>query len=446
MAEKTKQTTEQLTKDLTDKLEAGMKELFTSDKYKDYLTSMSHFHNYSIRNVMLIHQQMPEATRVGSFKLWKDEFNRHVKKGETSLRIFAPMNFKSDVQKTNPETKVPLFDSKGKPIMEEYVKFKAVPVFDLSQTDGDPLPEIVHDLAGNVTDYENFLDTLKEVSPLPITFEPLAPTAGDGYCQFGEKIGIREDMSEIQTISTMIHEIAHAKIHDPTLNSDALAKTRQVKEIEAESIAYVVCQKYGIETGDNSFGYLVEWGNHDIKEVQASLEVIRKEASSLITDIDEKLAVILVEREADVNQLKEELNSFLEVYWEEEHMNVDDRLLMDKTTLPNWTNEDIKEVKTALEAVALRMDWVIMNENQYTETAFEDAKATLKGIDSLLNQIDEKFLSTSKVKEDKPNSLEQVAKTSLKDALKQAQEKSKAQPDKSVLDKGTQKKKDALEV
>lgn len=264
---------------------------------------MSHFHNYSSRNVMLIHQQMPNATQVAGYKLWQNQFNRQVKKGEKSIRIYAPMKFKTDKQKVDTKNNTPLFDDKGKPIMEEQIKFRLVPVFDVSQTDGEPLPQLAQDLAGDVKGYSDLLEALKEVSPLPIVFE-MMPEIQDGYCRFGNQIGIREGMSEVQTISAVVHEVIHARLHDPTISADLDDKARNVKEIEAESISYVVCQKYGVETGDNSFGYLASWSNHDIKEVQASLEAIRKEASSLITDIDGQFELI-GERETEKSQSKE---------------------------------------------------------------------------------------------------------------------------------------------
>ena len=324
--EKWQQETDQRTKELTEKLENGVKELFSSDKYKDYLKSMSHFHNYSSRNIMLIHTQMPGATKVASFKLWKEQFNRSPKKGETSLRIWAPIGKKEPetklFEKIDPETKKPMLDKDGNTIMEELtslsslnMRFKLVPVFDVSQTVGEPLPQLAEDLTGNVEHYAAFLDTLKAVSPLPIEFEALNPEQ-DGYCRFGEKIGIREGMSEIQTVSAIIHEITHARLHDKDITAEhtqptaenAVAneqskpakKSKEVKEIEAESVSYVVCQKYDIETGDNSFGYLASWSSHDMADFKASLDTIRKEANNLITAIDGRFAAICKERGIDL--------------------------------------------------------------------------------------------------------------------------------------------------
>ncbi|MCL2047148.1 MAG: ArdC-like ssDNA-binding domain-containing protein [Defluviitaleaceae bacterium] len=306
---------DQRTKELTDKLESGMKDLFSSDKYKNYLKSMSHFHNYSSRNIMLIHQQMPNATRVASFKLWKEQFNRSVIKGETSIRIFAPIGTKKPetklFEKIDPETKSPMLDKDGNIIMEELteltkgVKFRLVPVFDVSQTHGEPLPMLIEDLTGNVSHYEAFLDTLKAVSPLPITFESMEPEQ-DGYCLYGEKIAIREDMSEPQTVSAIIHEITHARLHEKNnLPDGEKPKSKEVKEIEAESVSYVVCQKFGIETGANSFGYLATWGSHDMAEIKASLDIIRSEANQIINAIDDRFAVICKERGIDLSQAEQ---------------------------------------------------------------------------------------------------------------------------------------------
>ena len=298
------------TKELTDKLEAGIKELFSSDKYRDYLKSMSHFHNYSSRNIMLIHQQLPTATKVASYKLWNEKFNRQVIKGQKSLRIFAPIEIKPETkmfEKLDPTTNKPILDDDGKPVMEEMteltkrnIAFKLVPVFDVSQTYGEPLPQLAENLTGNVEHYEAFLDTLKSISPLPIEFEPMDESQ-DGYCKYGVRIGIREGMSEIQTVSAIIHEITHARLHDKEmLAENEIPATKDIKEIEAESVSYVVCQKYGIETGDNSFGYLATWSSHDLSEVKASLDTIRNEANSLINAIDDNFKNICKERGIDL--------------------------------------------------------------------------------------------------------------------------------------------------
>jgi hypothetical protein len=301
-----KQTSYERTKELTDRLEAGMKDLFQSDKYKDYLKTMSHFHHYSSRNIMLINMQCPGATRVASYNLWKEKFNRQVKKGETGIRIFAPIKGREPetklMEKLDPETGAPLLDANGKAIIEEMtsltngVRFKLVPVFDVQQTYGDPLPELAENLTGNVAHYTAFMDALKEVSPLPIGFEPMKESQ-DGYCRYGDKIGIREGMSEIQTVSAVIHEISHARMHDKDAAAgQTTAKSKTVKEVEAESCSYVVAQHFGIETSPNSFGYLAEYGSRDMSELKASLDTIRKEANSLINEIDGRFGQICKDR------------------------------------------------------------------------------------------------------------------------------------------------------
>ena len=308
------------TKELTEKLEIGMKELFNSDKYKEYLKSVSQFHNYSRRNILLIHLQKPDAKRAASYELWKSKFNRHVKKGEKAIWIYAPTKKEAEkklMEKLDPKTGEPLLDENGKVIMEEMttltpdIRFRLVPVYDVSQTDGDPLPEIIEDLTSNVEHYEAFIETLKYVSPLPIVFEQMESTQ-DGYCKFDDKIAIREGMSESQTVAAILHEITHAKLHEQRdaapigdggrgTGAEFIPKNRRIKEIEAESIAFVICARFGIETGANSFGYLAEWSRHDpeMKQLKSSLDTIRNEADSLIKDIEKRFQTICKDREID---------------------------------------------------------------------------------------------------------------------------------------------------
>jgi len=295
--------------EITAKLESGVTELFESDKYANYLQTMSRFHKYSTRNTLLIHLQMPDATRVAGYNAWKSKFNRQVKKGEKGIRIFAPMPFvvKEELEKLDPVTKQPIIGENGQPVMEEYVKmqsarFKIVPVFDVSQTDGEPLPELAETLNGDVARYELFMDALRAVSPLPITFEDLPPDT-DGTCHFGDRIAIRNGMSEVQTVSAVIHEITHAKLHDlqAVKDSGELQKDRRTEEVEAESISYTVNQYYGIETGANSFGYIAEWSKgRELKELNASLDTIRKTAAELIDGIDEQYRTLAKERGIDL--------------------------------------------------------------------------------------------------------------------------------------------------
>ena len=292
-------------KEITAKLESGVTELFESEKYANYLQTMSRFHRYSTRNTLLIHMQMPDATRVAGYNAWKSKFNRQVKKGEKGIRIFAPMPFivKEELEKLDPVTKQPIIGEDGQPVMEEYVKmqsarFKIVPVFDVSQTEGEPLPELAETLTGDVARYGLFMDSLRAVSPLPVVFEDLPPEM-DGTCHFGEKIAIRNGMSEIQTVSAVIHEITHAKLHDLQIVTDngEKAKDRRTEEVEAESISFAVCQYYGIDTGANSFGYIAEWSKgRELKELNASLDTIRKTTAEFIDSIDEQFRALAIER------------------------------------------------------------------------------------------------------------------------------------------------------
>lgn len=297
-------------KEITDRLEAGMKDLFVTEKYLTYLQTMSKFHNYSTRNTLLIHMQMPGATQVAGYLSWKNEFERYVKRGEKGIRILAPspITIKKEKNKLDTDTNAPLIGSDGRIITEEVEvripKFKTVPVFDVSQTEGKPLPQLVDDLIGDVRQYKAFMGALKRVSPLPIGFEPL-DADNDGICYYGVKIVIRQEMSEVQTISAVIHEIAHAKLHD----IDALQeqdetikpKDQMTKEVEAESVSYAVCQYYSIETGANSFGYLAEWSrSRELTVLKSSLDTIRKTAAALIDGINEKFKEIINEHGIDL--------------------------------------------------------------------------------------------------------------------------------------------------
>jgi len=299
-------------KEITDKLENGVKELFESDKYAEYLKTMSRFHRYSTRNTLLIHLQDPSAHHVAGFHAWQQNFNRSVKKGEHGIKIFAPIANKGKdiwVEKLDPATKQPILDENGQPVMERLsstddlrVRFKLVTVFSERQTEGDPLPELAEKLTGDVERYELFLDALRAVSPLPIVFERL-PEDTDGACHFGDRIAIREGMSEIQTLSAIIHELTHSKLHD--LNAVAengeKAKDRRTQEVEAEAVSFVVNSHFGVDTGANSFGYVATWSKgKELKELNASLDTIRKTAASLIDAIDENYRALAKERGIDL--------------------------------------------------------------------------------------------------------------------------------------------------
>lgn len=319
----------QQVREITDKLEQGIKELFESEKFKEYLTTMSKFYNYSFNNTLLIAMQKPDATLIAGYTSWQRNFDRHVMKGEKGIKILAPAPYKAqeEREKIDPATQKPVLDADGKPVTEtvEVMRpaFKVVSVFDVSQTDGKELPDIaVDELTGSVENYAAFFEALKQESPVPISFEDI-PGGAKGYFSHVEnRIAIQEGMSEIQTVKTAIHEIAHAKLH--AINPDEKVtpeerKDRHTKEVEAESVAYTVCQRYGIETSDYSFGYIAGWSSDkDTKELKGSLETIRSTAAEMIESIDAKLKVLLAEKAQEQAQdvsetVKEEKPSYLDV-------------------------------------------------------------------------------------------------------------------------------------
>ncbi len=405
MAEPKKTNKERL-QEITDSIETGIKELFESDKYRQYLSTMSRFHRYSVNNTMLIYMQKPNATHVAGFNKWRDQFGRNVMKGEKGIKIIAPTPYKKKIEqeKLDPDTKLPLRDKDGNIIMEEKeVKipmFKVVSVFDVSQTEGKPLPQLASDLSGNVQQYEIFMEALRRSSPVPIEMKPISPDTDGFFSIDKQSISIREGMSEVQTVAAVVHEIAHSKLHNskkieepqnaskyqkievfdiPGLFSNGCItskdvpeglycydlrgsdddpgmpvavenhvvvnhagsiitaspleipeggqlmltedeglnfvggeisayqflneqrKDRHTEEVEAESISYAVCRYYGIETAENSFGYIATWSQgKELKELRASLETINKTSSELITDIDRHFAEICKERGIDL--------------------------------------------------------------------------------------------------------------------------------------------------
>ena len=274
---------------------------------------MSRFHHYSLNNTILIAMQKPDATLVAGYNRWHDQFQRNVMKGEKGIRIIAPapVKTKKEVEKLDPMTQKPLRDITGKTLTEEIEiqipRFRVVSVFDVSQTDGKPLPQLSSTLTGDVKQYDVFMEALKRSSPVPISFEDM-PASTDGYFSQGrQKIAIREDMSEIQTVSAALHEIAHAKLHNLEPNPapeqgdagimPAKSKDRRTEEVEAESVSFAVCAYYGIATDENSFGYIAAWSkDKDLPELKASLETISKTSAELIDDIDRHFAEISRER------------------------------------------------------------------------------------------------------------------------------------------------------
>lgn len=348
--------------EITESIEQGIKDLFASDRYEEYLRTMSRFHNYSANNVMLIHMQMPNATYVAGFNKWRDRFGRSVKRGERGIQIIAPVPYKKTIQEIqkDPYTQAPLLDGDGKAIVKEreveVPVFRVTSVFDISQTEGRPLPQLAQSLKGNVEHYDIFLEALRRSAPVPVGFEAMAGSMDGYFDSRNQKIAIREGMSEIQTVSALIHEIAHSRLHNPKIdNPEAQWKvvmvgadgtkqeyiggfaseeeavnlaqsadwrfvdenrtewklevetddspmmqaerTRQTEEIEAESISYAVCQYYGIETGENSFGYIASWSSDkDLKELKSCLETISKTSGRLIRDVDYNFVKLCKER------------------------------------------------------------------------------------------------------------------------------------------------------
>ena len=283
-------------KEITDRLEQGILGIYESDRYADYLRTMSKFHNYSFNNTILI--AMQGGSLVKGYKQWEKEFDRHVKPGEKAIKILAPSPFivKKQVEKIDPDTQKPVFDKDGKPVTEEkeikIPAFRVVSVFDISQTEGKELPALTYELTGNVEQYKDFFAALEKSSPFAMGFEALSGGV-KGRCNYEEKrIFINEGMDELQNIKTAIHEIAHATLHD--IDKDALERPdRRTREVQAESVAYAVCQHYGLDTSDYSFGYIAGWSSgKELAELKGSLETIRSTAASLIDTIDEHFAEI----------------------------------------------------------------------------------------------------------------------------------------------------------
>ena len=369
MADKT--TNRERLQEITAGIEQGIKELFESEKYMRYLSVMSKFHRYSVNNTMLIYMQRPDATLVAGFNKWKNQFERHVKKGEHGITIIAPTPYKKKIEemKRDPDTHAPILDADGKAVMEEkeieIPMFRPVKVFDVSQTDGKPLPELASSLSGTVPHYEVFMEALRRSAPVPIEFEPMDENMDGYFSSEQQRIAIREGMSEVQTVSAAVHETAHSKLHDPKkyeaeptwkivmvseggtkhdfrldfateaeaeqaaseegwrfvdenrfewrleVEEDLTAvkqatKNRNTEEVEAESISYAVCQYFGIQTGENSFGYIASWSkDKELKELRASLETINKTSCELINDIERNYKEICKERGIDLTATPE---------------------------------------------------------------------------------------------------------------------------------------------
>ena len=289
-------------KEITDRLEQGIAELFDSERYREYLKVMSKFHNYSFRNTVLIAMQKPDASLLAGFSAWKNNFERNVMRGQKGIKIIAPSPYKikQEMQKIDPHTQKPIIGKDGKPVTEEkeitIPAYKVVSVFDVSQTEGKELPDIaVDELTGDVDRYKDFFAALEKTSPVPIAFENIEGGSHGYYHLEDKRIAINEGMSELQTLKTAIHEIAHAKLHDIDLNAPKDEQQphvdRRTREVEAESVAYTVCQHYGLDTSDYSFGYVAGWSSgRELSELKSSLETIRSAAAEIINSIDANFA------------------------------------------------------------------------------------------------------------------------------------------------------------
>lgn len=308
-------------KEITNQLEEGIANLFESDAFKQYLTTLSKFHNYSLNNTLLIAMQKPDATLVAGYTAWQKQFGRQVQKGEKAIKILAPAPYKKkvNVEKQDPNTGEVLRNPDGtaQTEIQEVMQpaFKIVNVFDISSTEGKELPTIgVDELLGDVKQYENFMNALKAFCPVPIAFEQIDSGAKGYYHQTEQRIALQEGMSEVQTVKTLIHEMAHQKLHavDPTTKEpigENGNQTRHAKEVEAESVAFTVCQHFGIDTSDYSFAYVAGWSHgKETPELKASLNTIRQAASEMITTIEENMQEL--SKDLDIKQDVVEENPF----------------------------------------------------------------------------------------------------------------------------------------
>ena len=428
---KAQMTEKQKVKEITDKLEAGLKELFESKKYKSYLSTMSKFHNYSFNNTLLIAMQKPEATLVAGYQAWQKNFERHVNKGEKAIRILAPAPYKikEERDKLDPVTGELMFDENGIPQKEEVEitipAFRAVSVFDVSQTDGKPIPELeVNELLSTVEGYEDFVQALMNISSVPIAFENI-PGDSKGYFNTAEKrIAVQENMSESQTLKTMVHEVAHSMLHDKEVNQsmEIPEKDRNTKEVEAESVAFTVCQHFGIDTSDYSFGYIAGWSSgRNMKELKSSLDTIRKTASELITGIERALQELQINREIEQEQNMEnillvhnedfseyslvgvrgmdraELVSVLSTMNEEDKSNIQSYLESKGSWTTELADEQTEEVEEYHIDVRYNVDRdEIIDVKERMEQPIDTNLSVMKQAEQLINQLEaEKNIFTS---------------------------------------------------
>lgn len=294
-------------KELLEQAEQGTKAVFESENYRNYLATMSKFHSYSFRNSLLILMQKPEATHVAGYAAWKKKFNRQVQRGESGIQIvgYSPRKVNVEQEKKDSSGNT-IIGADGKPVMEKVTRqvpsYVPVSVFDVSQTEGEPLPQLVNELNGSVEAYQDLIQAIRDVSPFPVSFEEIQGGA-KGFCDpVTQRIVIQQGMSEAQSVKTAIHEVTHADLHAPEQNLILADRTdRRTREIEAESTAFVVCEHYGIDTSDYTFPYLASWSSSkELAELQSSLETIQKQAGDLIDKIDTRLTELQKDREKDL--------------------------------------------------------------------------------------------------------------------------------------------------
>ena len=304
-----KASSEDRIKALVDKLTEGTAAVFSSEKYKQYLSAMAQFHGYSYNNILLILWQCPEASYVAGYKTW-ETFERYVKKGEKGITILAPCpkKYMKKVQILDSKTGQPLIDNNGKPVTEEkeftYTSFRSATVFDISQTEGKELPSLVEELFGKVQDYQILIDSIREIAPVPIRFDSWYESKKGYYSLVEKEIVIKSGMSEMQTIKTALHEMAHSILHKDTTH----LKDSATMEVEAESIAYVVCQSLGLDTSDYSFGYLAGWSaSKELPELQSSLATIQKTAHMLIGQLEAQIHKRMHQREMQIDNPEQQI-------------------------------------------------------------------------------------------------------------------------------------------
>lgn len=302
-------TPEEKVKELAEKLEQGVSEIFTSGRYAEYLSTMSKFHSYSVGNIMLILMQNPAASHVAGFHAWKKEFQRTVKAGEHGIKILAPCPYRRFVEQDRIDTNGnPLLDATGRPLQErtlvQLMRFRIVTVFDISQTEGKELPSIgVSELSGDVARYAELADAITSVSPVPILYAAPPGAAKGCFNHVTEKILVRPGMSQTQTVKTMLHEISHATLHRRKTTNEPPSEDQHTREVEAESVAYVVCQHFGIDTSDYSFGYVAGWSKgKELDELKSSLDTIRTCAAALIDAIEQRCPSLCVRGKVPARQ------------------------------------------------------------------------------------------------------------------------------------------------